>query len=82
MKTIAIVAASFLLASAALAQAATTGASAGSTCKMQAAGKNLHGAALTSNIKSCCRHSAAGQKLHGAAESNFRKSCETSGLGA
>jgi hypothetical protein len=79
MKTIAIVFASFCLATSAIAQ---TGAAAGATCKTQAGGKSLHGAALTSTVKSCCKQQAAAQKLHGAAESSFRKSCESAGLGA
>jgi hypothetical protein len=80
MKTIGIVVASFWLAGAAMAQTATTGASAGATCKTQV-GTNLHGAALTSSVKSCCRKAAAGQKLHGAAESSFEKSCQSAALG-
>lgn len=78
MKPIAIVFASFCLATSALAQ---TGAAAGGTCKTQAGGKNLYGAALTSKLKSCCRQQAEAQKLHGAAESSFRESCESAGLG-
>ena len=59
MKTVSIVTAGFcLLASAAAAQ---------DSCKMQADGKNLHGAALTSFAKKCCKDQAAAQKLHGAA---------------
>jgi hypothetical protein len=80
MKTLAIVVASFWLAGGAMAQTATTGASAGTTCKTQA-GTNLHGAALTSTLKSCCKKAAAGQKLHGAAESSFEKSCQKAALG-
>jgi hypothetical protein len=78
MKAIAIVLASFCLTTAAIAQ---TGADAGGSCKTQAAGKNLHGAALTSTVKSCCKQQAAAQKLHGAAETSFLKSCQSAGLG-
>ncbi|HTV36166.1 MAG TPA: hypothetical protein VMF12_07015 [Xanthobacteraceae bacterium] len=78
MKVIAIVFASFCLATSAMAQ---TGAEVGGTCKTQAAGNNLHGAALTSKVKSCCKQQAAAQKLHGAAESSFLKSCNSAGLG-
>ncbi len=66
MKTIAIVLASFCLTTAALAQ---------ESCKVQATGKNLHGAALTSFAKKCCKDQAAAQKLHGAAETSFTKKC-------
>jgi len=80
MKSIAIIVASFCLASAALAQApAGPGAGAGADCKTAAA--NLHGAALNSKVKSCCAQQAVKQKLHGAAETSFRKSCESTGLG-
>jgi len=79
MKVIAVVAASFLLTGAAMAQPAT-GAAAGATCKTEA-GTTLHGAALTSKVKSCCKQQAAAQKLHGAAEKSFRTSCEKTGLG-
>lgn len=83
MKAIAIVSASFCLATCCLVTAATaqTGAAAGTTCKTQAAGKNLHGAALSSTVKSCCRQQAEAQQLHGAAETSFRKSCESAGMG-
>lgn len=81
MRASAIVVAWLLFAGAAMAQPATSsGGTAGSTCKTQAAGKNLHGAALTSTVKSCCKQQAAAQKLHGAAETSFRKSCEKAGL--
>jgi hypothetical protein len=81
MKTIAIIAASFWLAGAAMAQTATTGASAGATCKTQVS-TSLHGAALTSSVKSCCKKAAAAQKLHGAADSSFEKSCQKAALGS
>ena len=45
-----------------------TGAHAQDACKVQAEGKNLHGAALTSFAKKCCNDQAAAQKLHGAAK--------------
>jgi hypothetical protein len=44
-------------------------------CKVQATGKNLHGAALTSFAKKCCKDQATAQKLHGAAETSFTKKC-------
>jgi hypothetical protein len=66
MKTIAIVAASFWLAGAAMAD---------DSCAVQATGKSLHGAALTSFAKKCCKDQAAAQKLHGAAETSFTKKC-------
>ena len=66
MKTIAILVASFCLAGAAMAD---------DSCAVQATGKNLHGAALTSFAKKCCKDQAAAQKLHGAAESSFTKKC-------
>jgi hypothetical protein len=81
MRIIAIIGASFFLASAALAQSGTTGATAGATCKSKAS-TTLHGAALTSTLKSCCKTAAADQKLHGAAEKSFRSSCEKAALGS
>jgi hypothetical protein len=66
MKTIAIVVTSFWV---------VTSAVADDSCKVQASGKNLHGAALTSFAKKCCRDQAAAQKLHGAAETSFTKKC-------
>ena len=55
MKIFAIVAAAFCLtATAALAE---------DSCQIQATGKNLHGAALTSFAKKCCKDQAAAQKL-------------------
>ena len=66
MKTIAILVASFCLAGAAMAD---------DSCAVQATGKSLHGAALTSFAKKCCKDQAAAQKLHGAAESSFTKKC-------
>ena len=66
MKTIALAFASFCLVTAAFAD---------DTCKVQATGKNLHGAALTSFAKKCCKDQAAAQKLHGAAETSFTKKC-------
>jgi psiF repeat len=52
-----------------------TGALADDSCKVQAEGKNLHGAALTSFTKKCCNDQAAAQKLHGAAKTSFTKKC-------
>ena len=66
MRTIALVFASFFLVTAAFAE---------DSCKVQATGKNLHGAALTSFAKKCCKDQAAAQKLHGAAETSFTKKC-------
>jgi hypothetical protein len=66
MKTIAIILATFCFASAAFAQ---------QSCKLQATGKSLHGAALSSFAKKCCRDQAAAKKLHGAAETSFTKKC-------
>jgi len=63
-----------LLVAAALCFVATA-AMADDSCKMQASGKNLHGAALTSFAKKCCKDQAAAQKLHGAAETSFTKKC-------
>jgi hypothetical protein len=66
MRTIALVFASFCFTTAAFAQ---------DSCKVQATGKNLHGAALSSFAKKCCKDQATAQKLHGAAETSFTKKC-------
>ena len=67
MKTIAILVTSFcLMAGAAVAD---------DSCKVQATGKNLHGAALKSFATKCCKDQAAAQKLHGAAETSFTNKC-------
>jgi hypothetical protein len=66
MRTIALVFASCCFVTAAFAD---------DDCKVQATGKNLHGAALTSFAKKCCKDQAAAQKLHGAAETSFTKKC-------
>jgi hypothetical protein len=66
MKTFALVFASFLVMSSAFADDA---------CKVQATGKNLHGAALKSFATKCCKDQATAQKLHGAAETSFTKKC-------
>jgi len=66
MKTIAIVFASFWLVSTAMAD---------DSCAVQATGKSLHGAALSSFAKKCCKDQAAGKNLHGAAETSFTKKC-------
>ncbi len=68
MKTLAIVLASFWVATAAMAQDSAS-------CKTQATTKNLHGAALTSFVKSCCNKAADAQKLHGAAKTSNVKKC-------
>jgi psiF repeat len=74
MKTVAIAAlASFCI---------VTGARADDTCKVQADGKNLHGAALTSFAKKCCSDQATAQKLHGAAKTSFTKKCLSDASGA
>jgi hypothetical protein len=78
MKTIALgIVASFFVAGAALAQnpPAPAAAAAPATCQTQAAGKSLHGAALTSFAKKCCNDQATAQKLHGAAATSFTKKC-------
>jgi hypothetical protein len=73
MKTVTVIAAAFcLLATAAAAQ---------DSCKVQADGKNLHGAALTSFAKKCCKDQAAAQKLHGAAATSFTKKCLSDATG-
>jgi len=74
MKTIAIFATTLcLLGSAALAD---------DSCKMQADGKNLHGAALKSFATKCCKDQATAQKLHGAAETSFTKKCMSDAAGS
>jgi hypothetical protein len=74
MKTIGIVVVSFCcLATAALAD---------DSCKIQATGKNLHGAALTSFAKKCCNDQAAAQNLHGAAQTSFTKKCLSDATGS
>jgi psiF repeat len=74
MKTIAIVLASVFCVA--------TAASAADSCKMQATGKNLHGAALTSFAKKCCNDQAAAQNLHGAAQTSFTKKCLSDATGS
>lgn len=73
MKTIAIVAASLALASA---------ATAADSCKVQATGKKLHGAALTSFATKCCNDQATTRNLHGAARTSFTKKCLSDAKGA
>ena len=73
MKAIVIIAASFCLATAAMAA---------DSCKVQATGKNLHGAALASFAKKCCSDQAKAQNLHGAAETSFTKKCVTDATGS
>ena len=74
MKTIAIVLASFFCVA--------TAALADDSCQVQATGKNLHGAALTSFAKKCCKDQAAAQKLHGAAQTSFTKKCLSDATGS
>jgi hypothetical protein len=59
-----------------------TAAMADDSCKIQASGKNLHGAALTSFAKKCCNDQAAAQKLHGAAQTSFAKKCMSDATGS
>jgi hypothetical protein len=74
MKTVAIaLAAVFCVATAAVAD---------DSCKIQATGKNLHGAALTSFAKKCCKDQAAAQNLHGAAQTSFTKKCLSDAAGS
>jgi len=74
VKTIAILITSFCLMA--------TAAMADDSCKVQADGKKLHGAALTSFATKCCKDQAAGQKLHGAAETSFTKKCMSDATGS
>jgi hypothetical protein len=74
MKTIALVLTSLCFVA--------TAAMADDSCKVQAAGKNLHGAAMTSFAKKCCKDQAAAQKLHGAAETSFAKKCLSDATGS
>jgi psiF repeat len=73
MKTIAMVLASFFLITAAMAD---------DSCNVQATGKNLHSAALTSFAKKCCNDQAAAQNLHGAAQKSFTKKCMSDATGS
>jgi hypothetical protein len=73
MKMLTIVAASFFIA---------TGAMAADSCKIQATGKHLHGAALTSFVKKCCNDQAGAQHLHGAAKTSFTKKCVSDSTGS
>jgi len=73
MKSVAIILASFFLVTTAMAD---------DSCKVQATGKNLHGAALTSFAKKCCNDQAAAQKLHGAAQTSFTKKCLSDATGS
>jgi len=73
MKTIAIVAASLWVATAAMAA---------DSCQVQATAKRLHGAALTSFSKKCCNDQAAARKLRGAAKASFTKKCLSDATGA
>jgi hypothetical protein len=78
MKTIAIVVASFCLATAAMAD----------SCKDQAMAKKLAGAALNSFMTKCekdaqasCATQAADKKLAGAAKTSFTKKCVSDATG-
>lgn len=73
MKTITIILSALYFASAAFAQ---------QSCKLQAAGKSLHGAALTSFAKKCCATQAAAQNLHGAAHTSFTMKCMSDATGS
>jgi hypothetical protein len=73
MKTLALVIASFWVITAAMAD---------DSCKVQATGKSLHGAALTSFAKKCCNDQATAQKLHGAAATSFTKKCVSDATGS
>jgi hypothetical protein len=73
MKIYAIVAAAFCLTA--------TAAFADDSCQIQATGKKLHGAALTSFAKKCCKDQAEAQKLHGAAQTSFTKKCLSDAAG-
>ena len=72
MKKIAIMLFALCFVSAAVAQ---------QSCQLQAAGKNLHGAALSSFAKKCCDTQAAAKNLHGAAHTSFTKKCVSDALG-
>ena len=74
MKTVAIALVSFCFVA--------TAAMADDSCKVQATGKNLHGAALTSFAKKCCNDRAAAQNLHGAAQTSFTKKCMSDATGS
>lgn len=74
MRICAFVAAAFCLVA--------TAALADDSCKVQATGKNLHGAALTSFAKKCCQDQAAAQNLHGAAQTSFTKKCLSDATGS
>jgi hypothetical protein len=52
------------------------------SCQMQASGKKLHGAALSSFAKKCCATQAAAKNLHGAAHTSFTKKCINDALGS
>jgi hypothetical protein len=52
------------------------------SCQLQAAGKNLHGAALSSFAKKCCATQAAAKNLHGAAHTSFTKKCISDATGS
>ena len=74
MKIWAIVAAAFCLVA--------TSALAEDSCQIQATGKNLHGAALTSFAKKCCKDQAAAQKLYGVVQMRFMRKCISDATGS
>lgn len=73
MKRIAIILSVLCVASTAFAQ---------QSCQLQAAGKNLHGAALSSFAKKCCATQASAKNLHGAAQTSFTKKCVSDATGS
>jgi psiF repeat-containing protein len=80
MKTVVTIAALVLLATPAFAQSPS--------CKAQAAGKNLAGAALNSFMKKCqsdaqktCAADASAKKLSGAAKNSHMKKCVDDAVG-
>jgi hypothetical protein len=71
-----------------LASFCMTGAALADSCKDQAAGKKLAGAALTSFMTKCtkdakasCDTQAADKKLSGAAKTSFTKKCVSDATG-
>ncbi len=93
MKYITVAALMLLSTSTAFAQATQPNAKSAApaapvTCKAQAAGKKLAGAALTAFMKKCekdatasCASTASKQKLAGAAKASFSKKCVTEAVG-
>jgi hypothetical protein len=73
MKIYAIIAGAFCLAA--------TAALSEDSCEAQAAGRNLHGAALT-NFAKCCKDQAAAQKLNGVVQMRFMRKCISDATGS